>query len=168
MFRPESHTFLKHDQSRWPSTHTGHLHQKYARYTSEQFPIGTRLFARENCRDAAPVEAAGKGKKANKSKSKLIRTSSHKWTVDTEVQIRAMVLAGSDIFVAGWRDSVGILGQSEEEGPPVLWRLSGLDGSKTEEIPIADRPVFDGMAVAYGRLYIPLQNGKVVCLEGKR
>jgi len=94
----------------------------------------------------------------------------HKWTANLPFQARAMVLAGENLFVAGWPDIV-------EPGDPyaapegrkggVLWVFSAGDGKKLAEKKFPSAPVFDGMAAAGGRLYISMKNGKVVCLGGK-
>jgi hypothetical protein len=42
--------------------------------------------------------------------------------------------------------------------------LSSADGKKQGSLKLPASPVWDGMAVAYGRLYISLENGQVACL----
>jgi hypothetical protein len=42
--------------------------------------------------------------------------------------------------------------------------LSSADGKKQASLKLSASPVWDGMAVAYGRLYISLENGHVACL----
>jgi len=83
---------------------------------------------------------------------------------------RAMVLAGETLFVAGppairneptqealqcWRGSQG----------GILWALSREDGTKLAAYDLPTTPVFDGMAAAYGRLYVSLTDGSVLCLQ---
>ena len=162
------YTWLKHDSSRFPPTHTGHLHQKYARYTRENFPIGTRIYARGNEPAGQPQPADPKDKKNRKSKSAFFATDTHKWTLEIPWQIRAMVMADTHLFVAGWRDSVKVFGDnSGADAETVLQCLSVTDGQKLSECSLDARPVFDGMAVAYGRLYLTLQDGSVRCLGVK-
>ena len=146
------YTFLKHDKSMQPPTHTGHLHQKYSRYTKDQFPIGTRLFAQEN-------------KASGPSKRKLaLEKNDHAWNRKAFVQFRAMVLAGDTLFAAGWKDSVKILGEDPNRPTEkVLVVISAADGRTLEEHPLDAEPVFDGMAAAYGRLYMAMKDGKVLC-----
>jgi len=52
------YTFLKHDRSMQPATHTGHLHQKYARYTPGQFPIQAVCPGKQQRRQARRTEQA--------------------------------------------------------------------------------------------------------------
>jgi len=153
------YTFLKHDSSMHPGTHTGHLHQKYARYTKNDFPIGTRLFAEDNS-----LQGIGG---ADKKRRKTLKTNNHKWNRQTLVQFRAMVLVGDVLFGAGWKDSVKLLekdtsGQNES----ALLVMSTADGRVLKEYPLEVEPVFDGMAAAYGRLYMSLKDGSVICFDG--
>jgi len=159
------YTFLKHDKSMQPGTHTGHLHQKYARYTPEQFPIGTRLFARENTKQTT--------QQAARKQRRTLVANSHKWNEKTFVQFRAMVLADNLLFGAGWKDSVKIFEGPRPAGSQknpygasdsVLTVISTADGRIFKEYPLEAEPVFDGMAAAYGRLYLSTKNGKVLCM----
>jgi len=152
------YTFLKYDKSMQPGTHTGHLHQKYARYTPDQFPIGTRLFARENDRTSSP--------KPDNRKRRTLESNSHKWNKRSLTQFRAMIMADDLLFAAGWRDSV----RAFEKDPArpsgsALIVISAADGEVLKEYPLKARPVFDGMAAAYGRLYLAQKDGSVICLE---
>jgi len=155
------YTFLKHDKSMQPSTHTGHLHQKYARYTPDQFPIGTRLFARPNKLD--------KTSPPYKKPTLTLSGNEHLWNCKTLMQFRAMVLAGNLLFAAGWKDSVKL----SEKDPPArdesaLAVISAADGRTLKQYRLKTEPVFDGMAAAYGRLYLALKNGSVLCFAGKQ
>jgi len=140
------YTFLKHTKQMHPPTHEGHLHQKYARYTADDFPIGVRVYAQ-----------GGQGTR---------------WETDVPLQIRAMVLADRVLFLAGWRDSVGIeegtgvaLGDESERQPEaVLWAVSSDNGERLAEYELTSRPVFDGLIAASGRLYVSLKNGTVLCM----
>ncbi len=50
----------------------------------------------------------------------------------------------------------------------LLWAVSAESGEKRAELKLESMPVWDGMAAAYGRLFVPLENGTVVCLGGER
>ena len=150
------YTFLKHDKSMQPSTHTGHLHQKYARYTRDQFPIGTRLFAQQN-----------KVWESAKRRRLLLAQNKHAWNSKTLVQFRAMVLAGDALFGAGWKDSVKVFDENpNEDGETVLMVISAADGKTLREYPLEAQPVFDGLAAAYGKLYLAMKDGTVTCWGG--
>jgi outer membrane protein assembly factor BamB/ubiquinone/menaquinone biosynthesis C-methylase UbiE len=155
------YTFLKYDKTMQPGTHTGHLHQKYSRYVPGQFPTGTRLFARPNNsrKDSAP----------QRRQKRTLKANSHKWNRKTSLQFRAMVLADEVLFGAGWKDSEKIF-QKDPDSPndPVLAAISTADGRTINEYLLEAEPVFDGMAAAYGKLYLSMKNGKILCLTGKR
>jgi len=82
---------------------------------------------------------------------------------------RAMVLADETLFVAGppairneSTEEALQLWQGDEGG--ILWALSRDNGAKLAEYNLPAAPVFDGMAAAYGRLYVALTDGSIVCL----
>ncbi len=155
------YTFLKHDPSMHPDTHTGHMHQKYARYAAEQFPIGTRLFAQDNIRPTS-------GRPARKRRQTL-KDNTHKWNQKTLVQFRAMVLAGDVLFAAGWKDSVKIFEKDPfTPNEPILTVISTTDGKTLKQYPLEADPVFDGMAAAQGKLYLAQKNGAIICLGKKK
>jgi outer membrane protein assembly factor BamB len=162
------YTFLKHDSSMHPPTHTGHLHQKYARYQKEWFPIGNRIYAQSRKRNAASDSSETRADKKRKKAGKF-GIARHAWTVTAAVQIRAMVLADDTLFAAGWKDSVTIFengGGPEKEA--ILMVVSTDDGKLRAQYPLEACPTFDGMAAAYGRLYLSLKNGTVECWGGVR
>ena len=81
-----------------------------------------------------------------------------------------MVLAADTLFVAGtpayfppdhpvetYQDSY----QGELGG--VLWAASAANGKKLAEYKLDAAPSWDAMAAAYGRLYLAMQDGSVVC-----
>jgi len=151
------YTFLKHDKSMQPATHTGHLHQKYARYTPAQFPIGTRLFARQNTKQTT--------QQAGRKQRRTLDANRHKWNEKTLVQFRAMVLAGDVLFGAGWKDSAKMFEKNPySEHDSVLTVISAADGERLKEYPLKAEPVFDGLAAAYGKLYLALNDGTVLCM----
>ncbi|MBN1345527.1 MAG: PQQ-binding-like beta-propeller repeat protein [Phycisphaerae bacterium] len=97
--------------------------------------------------------------------------------------VRAMALAGKTLFVAGPPDVVdeerafyrpddegvrkALAEQSEAMAGKkggLLWAVSAGDGKRQGDVALDAPPVFDGMAAAGGRLFVALQNGRVVCL----
>ncbi len=89
------------------------------------------------------------------------------WSEKIPIRIRAMVLAGGTLLVAGPPDVVpkedpyeafdGRMGAS-------LWTISVADGKKLSEYKLDSPPVFDGMAVAKGRVYVSTADGSLRCL----
>ena len=107
-----------------------------------------------------------------------------KWIADQPaVQVRAMVLAGPTLFVAGppdvvderkaWRlpDDPKVQAQLDEQAAALegkrggrLWAVSAADGKPLARYHLDGPPVFDGMAAAGGRLYVATASGQVLCL----
>ncbi len=46
----------------------------------------------------------------------------------------------------------------------MLWAVSAANGEKQAELHLDELPVFDGMAAAYGRLFLTTVEGNVQCL----
>ena len=109
------------------------------------------------------------------------------WSVaGPSLHVRAMVLAGDTLVVAGPPD---VLDEDEAYQRPndpqvrarirrqdeayegehgaVLMALSAADGQTRTRMELASPPVWDGMAVAGGRLVVCCEDGTVVCLGGK-
>ena len=151
------YTGWKKNKENWPPTHTGHLHQKYSRYKPEWFPIGNRLFAQKQ---SAAKNARRRGDSTG---------GDRQWAMDMPSQIRALVQAGDILFASGWPDAVTIFDQANSNATerelqsPKLWAISTKDGYTMAEYELDALPVFDGVAVAYGRLFMTLQDGKVIC-----
>ena len=109
-----------------------------------------------------------------KQKGKLISqdASSGKvqWSVQVPLLVKAMVLTARSVIAAGAPDVIS-------PGDP--WRAfegrtgarltirSRSDGSEVGACDLPCPPVHDGMAAARGQLFISLQNGKLLCLEGQ-
>jgi len=88
------------------------------------------------------------------------------WSTNIPVRIQAMVLAGETLLVSGMPDIVpdgDPWGAYEGRYGGLLWVFSAADGTKLAEYELDSPPVWDGMAVANGRLYISKRNGKLVC-----
>jgi outer membrane protein assembly factor BamB len=112
------------------------------------------------------------------------------WTDNSvPLLVRAMVLADKTLFIAGPPDVVdeevafdywanpdidsNIPAKLNEQDAALggqrgglLWAVSASDGNRVGQYNLESPPVWDGMAVANGRLYLSLQNGKVQRLVG--
>ena len=91
----------------------------------------------------------------------------HHWV---PVRIRAMVLAGKTLFVAGPPDVLDPddpMAAFEKAKGGLLWVVSASDGKKLAEYQLEFPPVFDGMIAANGQLYISTRDGRLLCM-GKR
>ena len=107
-----------------------------------------------------------------------------KWIDDQPaVQVRAMVLAGATLFVAGppdvvderraWRlpDDPGVQAELQRQVAALegklggrLWAVSAAEGKPLARYHLDSPPVFDGMAAARGRLFLATAGGQVLCL----
>ncbi|MFQ6133025.1 MAG: PQQ-binding-like beta-propeller repeat protein [Armatimonadota bacterium] len=115
---------------------------------------GYSLFAAPWQRDAS-----GRGKRTNRL-----------WEIRVPVRATAMALAGQRLIVAGAPDVVDPqdpLGAFEGRKGAKLWIVSTSDGTRLAAYMLEGLPVFDGMAVAYRRLWLSLQNGKLICMDGR-
>jgi len=89
--------------------------------------------------------------------------STTQWEKPVKIQVRAMVLADKILFVAG--PDVG--DRPDENQRALLMAVSASDGAELARYPLDSLPVFDGMAAANGRLYLALENGRVLCMAGR-
>jgi len=94
------------------------------------------------------------------------RTNPPVWFQWVPIRIRAMVLAGQTLFVAGPPDLVDAAdpyAALEGRGGGVLRAVSAADGRQLAELPLDGVPVFDGMAAAGGRLFLVTVDGRALC-----
>jgi outer membrane protein assembly factor BamB len=87
-----------------------------------------------------------------------------KWTKKVPIHVRAMVLAEKVLFVAGPPFD---LNADDKDSGSMLLAFSASDGAELARYPLHSPPVFDGMAAANGRLYLSLENGRLLCMAGK-
>jgi hypothetical protein len=80
--------------------------------------------------------------------------------------LRAMALADQTLFVAGakgdWSHSADVF---EGRKGITLLALSASDGEAVGETSLDAFPVFDGMSVAYGKLFVSDDSGTITCLD---
>ena len=79
-----------------------------------------------------------------------------------------MVMAENVLFAAGTPgDELAPPTGTEGKRGGLLLALSTTDGTELARCDLDSPPAFDGMAAAYGRLYVTTTDGKVLCLAGK-
>jgi outer membrane protein assembly factor BamB len=109
----------------------------------------------------------------------------HEWTKFVPVFARAMVLTKDSLVVTGPPDLVDeeyALERLAAKDPAIheelrkqdeamngsiggrFWVVSTKDGSRTTDFEIDALPVWDGMATAYGRIYVATTDGRVLCM----
>jgi len=106
-----------------------------------------------------------------------------RWQREVPLYVRAMVLAGRTLFVAGPPDlldkavtdstdpyhTVSESTLADQDAAfaghrrGVLWAVGAADGKQLSECKLAAPPVFDGLAAAGGRLLMATTDGKVIC-----
>jgi len=94
------------------------------------------------------------------------KAKKRRWSIAIPVRVRAMAAAGDAVFFAGMPDRVSFAdpwAAYEGRSGGLLWAVSKTDGEKLAEYPIESPPVWDGMAVANGRLFIATTAGQVSC-----
>jgi len=92
------------------------------------------------------------------------------WKTWLPVRIRAMVKAGDTLFVAGPPDEFDAkdpYASFEGRKGSRLVAVSAKDGKKLTDYALDVPPVFDGLIAASGRLLVALEDGSLLCLEGK-
>ncbi|MHC4354513.1 MAG: outer membrane protein assembly factor BamB family protein, partial [Planctomycetota bacterium] len=93
------------------------------------------------------------------------------WSVQVPVRIRAMVLAGKQLYVAGPPDVVpkdDPMAAFEGRSGGCLWVVSASNGEKLAEYELDSPPVLDGMMAAQGRLYVAARGGRLICMGKKQ
>lgn len=103
-------------------------------------------------------------------KTTVRSAAEERWTGHIPLAGKALVLAGDTLFVAGTpvafpADDLAKAYEGRMGG--VLWAASAATGEKVAEVKLDAPPTWDGMAVANGRLFIALQDGRILCLGGK-
>jgi hypothetical protein len=94
-------------------------------------------------------------------------SSSDRWSCNIPLRVRAMVIAGEKLFVAGTPDIVPeddpLAAFNGERGSRLLV-VSSQNGEKMAEYKLESLPVFDGMIAAGNNLYIAMKDGSITCL----
>jgi len=148
-------------------------HQDFGAYKRNEFPIGSIIFAVANDTSPktgvpAPIFAKGQIGKGGMKAALVNEARRYKWMTDTTLQVRAMLLAGDRLFVAGWHDSLDrnvLKAVRENTRRGSLLVLSPDDGRKLAEYQLASPPVWDGMIAVAGRLFLTLADGSLVCMQ---
>ena len=109
-----------------------------------------------------PVPGARKRRQARAPRTSVVKTH---WSKGVWMEARAMVLAGSTLFLAG---PTGDTHRSQDafEGREgvVLKVVSAEDGRAVAAYQLDALPVFDGMAAAEGCLFLAMADGTVRCM----
>jgi len=88
------------------------------------------------------------------------------WSRPLPFYVRAMLLAGDTLFIAGPGD-VDDFAAPQPSKPVSLWAVAASDGSTLAEHTLSAAPVYDSFAASGGRLYFTTVDGRVVCYRGR-
>ncbi len=156
---------------------------EYHLFASDREPEIVKRAARKRTAKLTPRQ-----QRQQKKKQRAAPTTRplYYWSREAPLYVRAMVLANKTLFIAGPPDIIdeeqifknpdapGVAGKLREQTTALdgkkgasLHVVSASDGKKLAEYKLETVPVFDGMAVADGRLYLSMKNGRVQCFEGK-
>jgi outer membrane protein assembly factor BamB len=144
-------------------------HQKKGPYRSGFFKPGSGylLLAEDN---SSEPKLESKVPGAEGERPDHVRTQQPKWSKRFPIRIRAMVKAGSLLFIAGPPDAEygpGLVDALAGRRGGMLWTISAADGEKKADLKLDAPPVFDGLITANGRLFMSDTAGDLHCFGGE-
>jgi outer membrane protein assembly factor BamB len=134
---------------------TGRRYHLFALERSEQPPVPPADYRRAN-RDYPP---------RGDSRTRM----DFRWSQELPCLGRAMLRAGDTLFVAGPPEAA-LRSPSAFEGAEggILCAVATADGKVAARYRLDGLPAYDGMAAAGGRLYVSMEDGRLLCLgDGK-
>jgi hypothetical protein len=155
---------------------------QYFKWTT---PLERQLFASSKEPEIIRTRPPDKRKGFSAARPPEIRIA-WQWGKDIPLHVRAMVLAGQTLFMAGPPDLVDEEKSirnyadpkiqtklSEQNGAlegkkgSLLWAVSAKDGQRLAEYKIDTLPAWDGMAVANECLYMSTTDGRILCFGNR-
>jgi len=112
-----------------------------------------------------------RGSRKTARKTRIHSVADQRWSSYIPCTGKALVLADEVVFAAGTpvafpADDIAKAYDGKMGG--ILWAGSAGTGEKLAQYKLDAPPVWDGMAVANGRLYISLKNGTVLCMAKRK
>jgi len=130
-----------------------------------------------------PSKRTGKPRRSRRRRGPSV---AFRWVRDMPIMVRAMVLADKTLFIAGPEDLIDEPDAFKKFTDPevrkkldaqaaalagkrgaVLQAVDAGTGKPLAEYKLDSTPVFDGMIVAAGRLYVVTMDGHVICYSPK-
>jgi outer membrane protein assembly factor BamB len=117
--------------------------------------------------DRTPNTASKPGSQGKLNTTIWPRSKKTRWSLPVPVRVTAMAVGGKTLLCAGTPD---VLDTDEPwavyEGKRggVLFALETDDGIKKAELKLEAAPVYDGMAIASGQLYLSTVSGTLLCI----
>jgi outer membrane protein assembly factor BamB len=148
--------------------------------------VAAALWFRKGATSAAPSALAA-STPAGGAAATAPRANSfvqHNWSHPVPIFLRSMAMGGKTIFMSGPPDLIDeeyAFERMAQKDPAILeelkiqdealdgkrgaslWAVSTENGKMGSELKLKSPPVWDGMAVAQGRLYVSTLDGKVLC-----
>ncbi len=81
--------------------------------------------------------------------------------INAPKQVEAMLLTENMLFIAGPKD------RTKPKGKGFFRAIDAADGSVKTKFDLRKAPVYDGMCAAYGRIFITLKDGAVLCFDAE-
>jgi hypothetical protein len=109
---------------------------------------------------------AGELNLAPRSDSDSKKKAKELWSENVPVRFNSLAAAGEILFAAGAIDTIDPadpLAPFEGRADSKLWAVDGKDGQKLSEYHLNGSPVYDGMAVTEGHVFVVMKTGKVLC-----
>jgi hypothetical protein len=100
--------------------------------------------------------------------------STWKWSKVVNMRPRAIVRAGNLLLLGGMptlsdkENSPEAFARFEGRDKGLLWLMSTQDGAMVNDITLDAPPIWDGIAVANGRLYVSKVDGTLECFSGSK
>ena len=126
------------------------------------------------------VDRKGKPRKQpRKKKAPALKPLTYQWTSEVPLLATSLAVTKNAVFLAGPPDVFKAAGKTGQQAlvlkdaekaldawlggsGGVLYRARRSDGKKISQVKLPSPPVFDGMAVADGKIYLALKNGRVL------
>jgi outer membrane protein assembly factor BamB len=127
---------------------------------------------------AAPAKKGKDKKKKSPAQNKNFHVK-HDWTTDVPILVRAMLKQGDTLVIAGPPDVMNeqeVFKKYEASKKKIVAQQAALDGKKggslvvvsttdgktISKLQLASPPVWDGIAAAYGSVFMATQDGKII------
>jgi outer membrane protein assembly factor BamB len=117
--------------------------------------------------DRTPTVSRRPGGQDKRNTTTWPRLKQTRWSLPVPVRVTAMAVGGQTLLCAGTPDELDPeepWAAYEGRRGGVLFALATADGEKRAEIKLDAAPVYDGMAVAGGRLYLSTISGTLLCI----
>jgi outer membrane protein assembly factor BamB len=136
--------------------------QKLGRATAEIFAWDTQTVFGYESKSRSYFAMAYTNCMANVTNKLTAKDYLWKVTLPADHQAEAMALGENGLVLAG-----RIVQPKTQAVTGFLWTTARDNGQKNSEYPLDTAPVYDGLALTAGRVYLTLQNGKVACFTGE-